>query len=195
VEELEFRGLRGSAMSTNVPLAKAAICILGSLWPLALPFADLVQRARSWLGGASGAGEEAEADVLLLAEILLGMYSAGLVFLHLEAPRFVLEVSECPVASPLARRQVANQETLITNLRHTTVEIEDKLARALVLLLDGTRDRAGLVAELTELVTSGAAPLLDGDRPITEAARVGQMLAQGLEPNLARLARLALLVR
>jgi methyltransferase-like protein/trans-aconitate methyltransferase len=195
-EELEFRGPRGSALSTNVPLAKAAVWTLGSLWPLPMPWGELVRRAQSLLGqGPVTPQKEAAADVLVMAEALLAIYSAGLVQLHLERPPFVLEVSERPVASPLARWQVASGEPLITNLRHTAIEIEDKLARALLLLLDGTRDGAALLGELTELVTSGAAPLLEGGQPVTDPGRVAQMLAQGLEPNLARLGRLALLVK
>jgi SAM-dependent methyltransferase len=194
-EALEFRGPRGAAMATNLPLAKAAVSMLGSVWPLPLPWDELVRRARSALGQTSPAAGEEGADLPLLAETLLGMYAAGLGYLQVEAPRFVLDVSERPVACPLARRQVANQETVIGNRRHTVVEIEDKLARALLLLLDGTRDRAALVARLTELATSGAAPLVDGGRPVTDSTRAAQLLARGLEPNLARLGRLALLVQ
>src|SRR5262249_54566279 len=73
-EALEFRGRRGAAMSPNLPLAKAAVCILGSVWPLPLRWDELVRRARSWLGQPTPAAGEEGADLPLLAETLLGMY-------------------------------------------------------------------------------------------------------------------------
>src|SRR5262249_35853257 len=101
-EELEFRGQRGAAMSTNHPLAKAAVCGLGSLWPFALPFPELVRQAAAWLGREAPALDGPDPEILLLEEILLGMYSAGLLHLSLEGPAFVPEAGARPVASPLA---------------------------------------------------------------------------------------------
>lgn len=57
----------------------------------------------------------------------------------------------------------------MTNLRHESVNLDDPLARRLVPLLDGTRDRAALAAALGE-------PL------------------DAIEPRLAHLAKLALLL-
>jgi hypothetical protein len=57
------------------------------------------------------------------------------------------EPSERPVASPLARWQAANGEPL-TSLAYTTIHMEEPAARLLITLLDGTRDRAAIRAEL-----------------------------------------------
>jgi hypothetical protein len=68
----------------------------------------------------------------------------------------------------------------VTNLRHASVRIEDDLGRRLVTLLDGSRDRAALAAELrTHLLAQG--------RPVPAD------LADSLERSLQGLARLALL--
>jgi hypothetical protein len=56
------------------------------------------------------------------------------------------------------------------------VEIEDEAARQLLFLLDGTRDRPQLLAELRK------------------RAHPGEITEEQLETNLARLVRLALLV-
>jgi methyltransferase-like protein len=193
--EEEFRGPRGALMSTDYPLAKAAIYHLGTIWPLSLSFPDLVRQARSLLGQPSPAGDPcADEDAQVLAEILLQTYSADLIELYCQPPRFALKAGERPLASPLARLQIQNREPVITNLRHANVNVEEPLARALVCLLDGTRDRAALLAELTPLVTSGAAPLIVNGQPVTDPAQVSTLLASGLEPNLGRLGRLALLV-
>jgi hypothetical protein len=68
----------------------------------------------------------------------------------------------------------------VTNLRHTTVRLEDDLGRRLVVLLDGTRDRAELLHELRAF-------LVDRGREVPEP------LELGLERSLEGIARLALL--
>jgi hypothetical protein len=79
------------------------------------------------------------------------------------------------VASPLARIQARAGET-VTTLLHTSIEIRDPVARRLLVLLDGTRDRAALTEELL--------PLTGGSR---------ETLALALDQNLLALARLGLL--
>ena len=70
----------------------------------------------------------------------------------------------------------------MTNLRHTQVRIEDDLGRRLVTLLDGTRDRGALAAELRAF-------LVDRGDPAPAD------LADALDRSLQGLARLALLER
>ena len=68
----------------------------------------------------------------------------------------------------------------MTNLRHASVRIEDDLGRRLVTLLDGTRDRDALAAELRSALVQRGAPVPDD-------------LRAGLERSLQGLARLALI--
>src|SRR5207244_896502 len=88
-----------------------------------------------------------ESDADNLCEILLGCYSAGLVEAHLYAPHFAAEAGVRPLASPLARMQL-REENVAVNLNHTLVQIPDETALRLMQLLDGTRDRSALAAEL-----------------------------------------------
>jgi len=164
----EFRGPQGSAMSTAHPLAKAVLHCLAEAWPRALAFAELLGRV---------GGEKAGA----LAEILYWTCAAGLVELHSHPPCCAARAGERPLASPLARLQL-RQGPSVTTLRHTTVTVEGVLERQLLLLLDGTRDRAALLAELTAFARS------HGLRP------GAPMNAEELERALQKLARLALLV-
>ena len=69
---------------------------------------------------------------------------------------------------------------MVTNLRHTSVRIEDELGRRLITLLDGTRDRAALAAELRAFLVERGEPVPDD-------------LPGGLERSLQGLARLALI--
>ena len=72
---------------------------------------------------------------------------------------------DAPVAAPLARRQAADGRSLVTNLRHVQIRIDDDLGRRLLARLDGTRDRAALAAEL-----GGADPSVTDPRAALDAA-------------------------
>jgi methyltransferase-like protein len=159
----EFRGSRGAALKTDYPPAKSALFRLGTAWPQSLPFSDL----------ASGATDET------LAEMLWQAFAAGLVEVNIRAWRFVTSPGERPVASPLARLE-AQSASLVTNQRHTAVELEDDTDRYLVMHLDGTRDRGALLARLAEFRRTQAS---------------GEMVtAEALEMRLNRLAQYALLI-
>jgi methyltransferase-like protein len=88
------------------------------------------------------------------------------------------------------------QESTITTLCHTSVEISGPLEKKLLQLLDGTRDRFIILKALEEAILSGEVTLpeaQDGE-PIPEIAKVRAVLAGGLESQLNRLARLGLLL-
>ena len=125
---VEFRGPSGASLTTDHDGVKAALTRLGEAWPAALPVAEL-------------------GDDPAVAETLRRAYAANLVRLHVWAPELTTTPSERPVASALARLQAA-EGTRVTTLLHTTVEVGDELGLRLIRLLDGTRDRAALVAEL-----------------------------------------------
>ncbi|HZB05420.1 MAG TPA: class I SAM-dependent methyltransferase [Thermoleophilaceae bacterium] len=162
-----FEGPVGSALTTDHPLVSRALEQVGSIWPSAIRAHDLIP------GGAS------EEDRMAVCDAILRCYAANLVQLHATPPPLTTSVSERPEASPLARHQ-ARSGQLVTNLRHTTVRLEDDLGRRLVVLLDGTRDHAQLAHDLRSF--------------LAEAGRgVPEPLEAGLERSLEGIARLALL--
>jgi methyltransferase-like protein/2-polyprenyl-3-methyl-5-hydroxy-6-metoxy-1,4-benzoquinol methylase len=178
----EFRGrLTGAAVSTDLPLGKAALRIVGERWPEALSFDVLLATARDRLGskGTAVAGED-EA----LCGVLLGAYYAGLVELHGRPPQFCLEPGPRPTASPLVRLQVKSG-IFVTNLRHVSIKIEDDIGRHLIALLDGSRDRATLRAALQRYAASRVTS------PRGAAVKVEPAAFDG---KLRELGRLALLV-
>jgi hypothetical protein len=138
-----FEGPGGTVLRTDHPAVIAALERLADAWP-----------------GSVWASELGDVE-----DALLGGYAAGFLELHASPPHVASRPGERPEASPLARYQAAHGE-LVTNLRHRSVRLEDEPGRKLVTLLDGTRDRAALAAELP---------------------------AKGLERSLEGLARLALL--
>lgn len=125
-----FHGDRGQKLTTDQPLVIEALARLAAAWPAALTIADLWPPAT------------AAEDRRVVCEMLLRCYSADLVSLHAGPIAVGTSHTPRPRVSALARLQ-ARENELVTNLRHQPVELDDDL-RALVALLDGTRDRDAL---------------------------------------------------
>ncbi len=145
----EFRGSKGATLTTDHPAAKAALVELRACWPGSLPFAKLLDQIRARLSRIeTDWNGQPPTTPRQVCELVLKMYSANLVELYCDAPRFVLQAGERPQASAVARLQLASGK-LATNLRHRMVEVADAEARRLLTALDGTRDRATLAQELS----------------------------------------------
>jgi SAM-dependent methyltransferase len=82
-----------------------------------------------------------------LAEALLDGFRRERLIPHAGPLHAAEEPGEHPRASPLARWQAAQGPDL-TSLAYTTVRMEEPAARLLITLLDGTRDREAIRAEL-----------------------------------------------
>jgi SAM-dependent methyltransferase len=157
----EFRFPKGGSMSTNHPLAKAAILHLGRVWPVAVSFSNLLHTARSLAGrDSASANEPLEEDSAWLSDMLLKLYAAHFVELHMYVPDCSTKISEKPVASALVRAQLRTGHE-VTNLRHASVSMDDESGRILLSLLDGTRDRAQLLAEMSQRCDGVTAEKLD----------------------------------
>lgn len=165
----EFRGPKGAAMKTAHPLAKSAIGNLIRLWPQTIHFDDLLKQCSEQTGQP--------ADPEALAEILLATYRAGLVDLRVSPLLCVANAPEYPSTTPLARWQARHGHT-VTTLRHTTIEATGGVETQLLILLDGTRNRTALVAELAAMMD----PPPDRNK-----------LKDELETNLGKLAKFGLL--
>ena len=173
---LEFKYPSGGSMSTNHPLAKCAMLHLGRTWPQAVPFPELLREARALSGrDASSPPTPAGEDRSWLSDMVLKLYAANFLELHVHAPVFTGRASERPVASELARAQVQRGPS-VANLRHGSIQVEDDVARELLGLLDGTRDRAQVLMELRRRSNSS------------------EITAEKVDSNLDRLAKMALLV-
>ncbi len=156
------------SLSTNHPFVKQVLCGLAAKWPGSVPAAALI-----------GQGDQAGASL----NTLMRLYAAKAVELRTRAPRLVETVSERPVSSALARFQLARGRNIVTNQRHTAVELTDELSRRLLMLMDGSRDRAALSAALSSAADGGAAP-----------RDLACKIEEKLDANLALTARLCLLV-
>jgi SAM-dependent methyltransferase len=152
-----FEGPTGAALTTDQPAVIAALERAAERWPGAAWVRDLPETGRA-----------------VVCEALLGGFAANLLSLHASPPRLAHRPGERPEASPLARHQSAESD-LVTTLRHGSVRLEDEPARRLVGLLDGTRDRAALAAEMRPDAGADVEPALE--RSLDGLARLALLIA------------------
>jgi SAM-dependent methyltransferase len=179
----EFHGPLSSRASASLPVAKAALVVLGRSWPLRLPFQHLFREVQNCLSAAGPLPESASGlrGETLLAECLMKFFKAGLLGFHTFAPQLAVQVSEKPESSRVARWQALAGD-VVTSLNHDSARLEDPLSRKLLRLCDGTRDLPAILKELE----SAAGALPAEQRPQVSMTR--------LEEKLRDLARLALLI-
>jgi hypothetical protein len=101
--------------------------------------ADLEELARNT---GCAAGSAARAALRLVAERRADIY--------LDLPPFASVPPERPEAPALARAQ-ARTASELTSLRHEQVRLEQRHAAKLLALMDGSRDRPALAAELARI--------------------------------------------
>jgi methyltransferase-like protein len=177
----------GATLTTDHPVTKAAMQYLVEIWPQSVSFMDLLSEARQRIGG-----ESKLEDAHLLGMNLLKAYgySENLVEFHLYRPKFVTEVTDYPLASPVARYQAQHGQS-ITNMRHERITL-DELSAQLLTYLDGSRDRSTLCAALAAL---DKMEIQHRDGAVVEdAAEIKVALTEVLAKKLDQFAQAALLV-
>jgi len=193
---VKFRATSEATFSTDHPVSKAAMLHLAEVWPRPVPFESLLSEACSRVYTS---GERPDAEVVARDAIALGAnlltaygYSGSIVELYLDMPHIVLEVSDRPVACPLARLQ-SQQSDLVTNLRHERVSL-NPFEQRLLPYLDGTWDRDALVEAMSGLVVEGSLVLREDDRRVTDPDEARSILGRQIDRAFTWLARAALLV-
>jgi methyltransferase-like protein len=185
-ERQEFCAQRDASITTNFPLAKAALSYLGEIYPRAVRFDELLLQAFRLLDPDSPQNDQQPDEERQLAELLLKAYGVGVVEFHLHVPEFTPIPGERPLASPLARYQ-AQHGTITTSLLGINVRIEDFLGLQFLLLLDGTRDRTALIRDFSEVINSNVQPATDGTAD--DKAKLLRELPERLEERLNDLGR------
>ncbi|HZH34154.1 MAG TPA: class I SAM-dependent methyltransferase [Pyrinomonadaceae bacterium] len=187
----KFASAKGATVETNHPLTKAALVYLGQISPRSVSFNELVSIAAEMLVKAGYSESDPSSEKEKTAALLLQIFGTGLVRLHVRAREFVTVAGERPETSFLARWQAARGQDVRT-FNYTNIKLENSLMRALLILLDGTRDREALLAELAAKIEAGELPSEGeetGDRELYL-----RELPDFLEYNLSLMARSALLI-
>ncbi|MEM1296719.1 MAG: hypothetical protein AAGH89_15245, partial [Verrucomicrobiota bacterium] len=190
-----FQGSRGANVTTGHPLAKAAMLVMAENWPKRLPFAELETQAHQKLAGSSSTAQEPEVleqASQSLAEMLLACATADIVELHISPGTFVTELSENPIASPLARYQAGIGST-VTTLRHVSLNV-DTLSQHLIQLCDGNHGLEAMASSVAMLVSEGKFVFQDQGLTTNLPDDVQRLAEQHVQSRLENLARNALLI-
>jgi methyltransferase-like protein len=188
-----FRKGDGSTVSIDQPLLKAALIVMHEHWPQAVPFAELRSAVRLRLARPTPSRPTAaEPDLERLGETLIQGFASALLELHVHVAPYVREVSEYPVACPLARHQ-AQSGSQVVNLRHQTVVLS-RLDHHVIDLLDGLHDRAALAEMVAGFVADGTLEIRGQPNSSRASAQIQAIVTDSLDRCLHRLAANALLV-
>ena len=145
--DMQFRTQEGSTLRVSHPVLKSAYLCLGRAWPRALTFDELLEEANRQIDPARQIlfGKD---DIQLLVEAMYVLACSGEVSFQVSRPALTTMISDRPLASLLARKQ-SESDTLVTNLLHQCVRLEDEQACKNLQLLDGTRSFEQLIAEVS----------------------------------------------
>jgi methyltransferase-like protein len=191
-EPARFVAADGRTFGVALPAAKAALEAIGAAWPRAVAFDALLHDVTAKLSGGAVQVvglDDAERDEL--ARNLIECIVNDLVEVHSDTDRFTTEISARPQVGTWTRAEAAASER-VTNRRHQPVLL-DEMSRNLLQFLDGTRDRAALLAVLVAAAERGQLSILRGDLP-ARSSEAAAILEQVLDQALRRLANGALLV-
>jgi SAM-dependent methyltransferase len=148
-------------LTTNHPLGKELLRTLSSLWPRSMQLSEFPL-------------DSYRADTT--ADLLMSLIRSGALELRTSPPRMSESISQRPMASALARLQIAEGYQRVTSQRHQALEMSDEIGRRLLCLLDGNHDRQSIARSLREFgIDAGA-------------------IDSGLEESLQEFYRLCLLV-
>jgi methyltransferase-like protein len=157
--ELGFACLSGARISSGEPLTKAALLELCARWPATLDFEELIEAARGRL-------REAELDVdtpdrQRLAADLIECLLRKAVITRSWQPAIATSMPDKPKLSAF-NRITAEREGWIASCHHHRIQLATPMQK-LAPLLDGTRDRAALLAEIIMLVEAKELRFRAGD--------------------------------
>ncbi len=134
---VRFQLAAGAAISIDDPGLKTALFQIGQAWPCPIAGSELPDHPD-------------------INEGLLQLFTAGHLDLTAGPSPFAQVPGERPIASALARLQLAKGESALCSLDHALVSFEDEESRRFLALLDGTRTRE-MLTELTITPTRGSA--------------------------------------
>jgi methyltransferase-like protein len=180
----------GGTLSTGSPVIKAALIVLGEIWPETMPFERLIDEAIRRLTpdpATQAAQRERLAEVL--AKNLVHCFAQRAVTFYTSPPTITSRVSERPRSSAVARLQ-AESSARVTSLLHELVMLNE-VDRQLVRMANGERTHADLRAELDRLIREGK--LIPSAAIAGDQAKLQSALDDSVRDGLKRVARLALL--
>jgi hypothetical protein len=156
---VKFIGPNTASITTPHAVTKAALQELAARWPSTIPFADLVAAARARVDSEGLAQPPAPGtDHEIVGSGMLSAYSADIVELRVLPCAFPTIPSQRPRATALARLQARGTEQVVSQ-QHLGSDL-NRLARELLVRLDGSRTQSDVAGEVASLVAAGKLELV-----------------------------------
>jgi methyltransferase-like protein len=159
-----FRLSNGVQVETAIPIVKAALLILYEHWPCAMSVTSLCNKALTLISETVPAN--AESCHCQLMQELFQLFVSNVIEVHSWQFPCVLVVSERPKVHPLAAYQ-AEISDWVVNMRHEHIPL-DVFTKALIQLLDGSRDHAQLLDSMMQKAQSSMIQITINDEPFFE---------------------------
>lgn len=186
-----FLSADGHRISVNSSHQTAALKACIQAWPEALPVRQLTPTGTDADSIPMPQHKTMEKEI---KQMILSLFTKGLVELHSVPSPFTSQVSERNTAFSYARYQAEHSQA-VTTLRHTTVHLND-LQRRVLRLLDGKHTIDTVVAELIAACKSGDLTAISPDGTICQnAAQLHAALTAAARKTLEFLAAAGLLVK
>lgn len=180
----KFVGMKGVGIEIDHPLTKAALVYLGQIWGQAISFGELLQKAKETIVSKGFKTQNWQEQFYISSAILLQICrGTSLIELHLFQPKGFTEASEKPKINDLARWQLPQANNVLT-LLNLDIKIDDEISRHLLEILDGTRNRENLLAEMHDFIETG--------EDIEDKTTLLKDLPEWLDESFSNLARLGI---
>ncbi len=150
---VDFKLDNGPTFSTTCPFTKSIAYSLGKRWPAYVVFDDLENSVHRTLYHNSltiTADAQLNRDRQIICARIFELFIRGILGLTLYPPTVKTDVSDRPIATPIARLQ-ASKQTWATNCLHQPVAV-DLVKRHLLPILDGNHDRSMIQDEMLRLI-------------------------------------------
>ena len=186
---IAFDTEKGSRVTVDHPLAKAALYELADVPNRPIPVTDLIAAAARRIDTDPADVSEGSRNAVLA--MLFQSFQVGMVHLAVDPPHFARHAGPKPRLWSLARHKLEAGSEAVPTLRHGIVRLETAITRQLLLACDGIRDHAAILEYISDWAASQPAA---ENRPIQTREELRTALAGELEAGLQKAADLALLV-
>jgi SAM-dependent methyltransferase len=148
----KFANAKGHTMQIDHPLTKAALAYLGEIWGRSLKTETLLSAAKQIVENAGSESDDWNREFETTRTILLQIALASdLVELHAFGAEAPQTVGDSPQVNKLSRWQLRDADNVLT-LLNKDLKLEDKTARHLLAIMDGTRNREEIVRQMRSSV-------------------------------------------
>ena len=148
--EIIFKNANGRTIQTKDPVLKSLLFTVTEAWPGSLTACEICERMAKKLSEHLIVGQRELVSIEnLVNSSMLHMVLRGDLAFRFLPDRFVMDISDRPIVSALARLQ-ATQGSMLTTQRHTVVHA-DPLTRMVVPVVDGSRTQEGIAEFIGEL--------------------------------------------